>query len=87
MQAYSNPKREDDPYALPNIDYWHEPGPSMQGAHDAECTDPNCTGDCIPESGWYWWPCFPGCMPDGEANGPFATEAECIADFTEEDDE
>lgn len=23
--------------------------------------------------GWYWWPCFPGCVPDGEANGPFPT--------------
>lgn len=22
--------------------------------------------------GWYWWPCFPGCMPDSEdAYGPF----------------
>jgi hypothetical protein len=23
--------------------------------------------------GWYWWACFPGCLPDGEAVGPFAT--------------
>lgn len=26
--------------------------------------------------GWYWWACFPGCMPDGEASGPFATSQE-----------
>jgi len=26
--------------------------------------------------GWYWWPCEPGCLPDGEADGPYATEAE-----------
>lgn len=25
------------------------------------------------EPGWYWWTCFPGCMPDGESNGPFRT--------------
>ena len=30
--------------------------------------------------GWYWWPCFPGCLPDGDANGPFTTEAEALAD-------
>lgn len=30
--------------------------------------------------GWYWWACFPGCLPDGEPNGPFATEEEAIED-------
>jgi hypothetical protein len=29
---------------------------------------------------WWWWPCFPGCLPDGDALGPFGTEAEAIAD-------
>lgn len=24
-------------------------------------------------TGWYWWPCFPGCMPDGDPSGPFPT--------------
>ena len=23
--------------------------------------------------GWYWWPCFPGCLPDGDPIGPFAS--------------
>jgi len=31
-------------------------------------------------SGWYWWPCFPGCLPDGEPIGPFETEREAIQD-------
>jgi hypothetical protein len=26
--------------------------------------------------GWYWWACFPGCLPDGEASGPFDTSTE-----------
>ena len=38
----------------------------------------------IPDPGWYWWACFPGCMPDGDPMGPFATEAEAIADAQEE---
>lgn len=25
------------------------------------------------DTGWYWWPCFPGCLPDGEPSGPFPT--------------
>ena len=30
--------------------------------------------------GWFYWYCFPGCMPDSEAVGPFATHAEALAD-------
>jgi len=32
---------------------------------------------------WWWWACFPGCLPDGEATGPFPTEAAAIADAVE----
>jgi hypothetical protein len=27
----------------------------------------------VPVTGWYWEAGFPGCLPDGELNGPFAT--------------
>ena len=30
--------------------------------------------------GWYWWPCFPGCLPDGDPSGPFDTEQAAIID-------
>ncbi len=30
--------------------------------------------------GWFWWACFPGCLPDGPATGPFATYQEALAD-------
>ncbi len=43
--------------------------------HDAENTS---AANDMP-SGWYWWACFPGCLPDSEPNGPFATEAEAIS--------
>lgn len=28
--------------------------------------------------GWYWQACFPGCLPDGDPMGPYATETECM---------
>lgn len=35
------------------------------------------------DTGWYWWACFPGCMPDGEANGPFAYSRQALEDADE----
>ena len=60
-QAYSDPSRENLPYALPDIEVFY----------DKAC-------------GWYWWPCFPGCLPDGGPTGPFDTEAEALADARED---
>ena len=36
----------------------------------------NGTGDdqkIVHEIGWYWWACYPGCLPDSEPSGPFRT--------------
>ena len=33
--------------------------------------------------GWYWWACFPGCIPDGEPSGPFATSRQARKDADE----
>lgn len=62
-QVYSDPTRESDPHALPNIEVFKNLEPA------------DFAGE-----GWYWWPCFPGCLPDGDPVGPFDTEAEAIAD-------
>jgi len=32
------------------------------------------------EAGWYWWACFPDCLPDGETSGPFDTKSDAIDD-------
>jgi len=34
------------------------------------------------KSGWYWWPCFPGCLPDttDDPHGPFASKEDAIDD-------
>ena len=34
--------------------------------------------------GWFWWACFPGCLPDGPATGPFDSYDEALADARRE---
>ena len=36
-------------------------------------------GEFLP-AGFYWWACFPGCLPDGEPCGPYGTEEEAVQD-------
>ena len=31
-------------------------------------------------AGWFWWSCFPGCLPDSDPFGPFDSELEAIED-------
>ena len=83
-QAYSNPKRASDPYALPDIEVFE--------LTKAEARERNSGMDVEDryEPGWYWHSCFPGCLPDGDPMGPFATEDEALADARdgmEDDDE
>jgi len=71
-QVYSDPMRENDEHALPDVEVFevdatmirYSPPEGWQGY----------------EPGWYWQSCFPGCLPDGEPMGPFASEAEATAD-------
>jgi hypothetical protein len=63
-QAYSDPKRESEPYSLPDIEVFYS----------------SPMDDVAPGIGWYWWSCFPGCLPDGDPMGPFDTKAEALAD-------
>ena len=39
----------------------------------ASATSDDWNADWYAGPGWYWWACFPGCLPDGEASGPFET--------------
>ena len=36
-------------------------------------------------TGWYWWACLPGCLPDSDPSGPFDTKAEAMADARDYD--
>ena len=35
------------------------------------------------DAGWYWWACHPGCMPDGDPIGPFASSRQALQDADE----
>jgi hypothetical protein len=84
-QAYSDPKRASDPHALPDVEVFYV-SDDMKGADvlasHAAGIEPSWVNY---ESGWYYWFCFPGCLPDGEPEGPFATKAEALADAQEGD--
>jgi hypothetical protein len=28
--------------------------------------------------GWYWWSCFPGCIPDGSPDGPYSSSRDAL---------
>ena len=32
------------------------------------------------DNSFFWWACFPGCLPDGEPEGPFETEEDAYQD-------
>jgi hypothetical protein len=31
-------------------------------------------------AGWYWWECYPGCLPESDAFGPFPTSYRAYRD-------
>ena len=78
-QHYTDASRENDPHALPDIETFlvdrkgyvgglpfvmpHEPGEPAMG---------------IAEPGWYFWFCFPGCLPTSEPEGPYKTEDDAV---------
>ena len=95
-QAYSDPKRESETYSLPDIEVWQdriaivvcqcgEYEVPQDHASDGDIYCPSCDklADGVrttDRNGWFYWFCFPGCMPDGGLNGPFTSEAEALED-------
>ena len=77
-QHYSNPRRARDPHALPDVETFHV----TSAAECPLCQEGTTIGQHVMDdhNGWYWWACLPGCLPDGEPMGPFATERDAIAD-------
>ena len=77
MQFYTDPERESDPHALPDAEVFHVTADEIQRDQWAD-------DDGTPyEPGFYWWSCFPGCLPDSDPFGPFDTEQEAIDDARE----
>jgi hypothetical protein len=55
--------------------FWYEPSEQVQEGSKI----PDEPSEPL-EAGWYWWACFPGCMPDGEPIGPFTTSTDAFND-------
>jgi hypothetical protein len=77
MQAYSDPSREQDPHSLPDLEVFHV---GAKASSRFWVTDDAYEELFNGRPGFYWWSCFPGCMPDSDPHGPFPTEAEALAD-------
>ena len=91
-QHYSDPSRESDPHALPDVETFEAtwamcPECDRLLISEGLCAQfacPDCKGQPIAKKlgkGWFYWFCFPGCLPDSEPSGPFATEAEALAEI------
>lgn len=88
-QHYSNPERESDPHALPDVETFYVHG-TCAHCGDTLGYDPRQRpwqhrSHRVEEwhtdgQGWYWQSCFPDCLPDGEPNGPFDTEELAVED-------
>lgn len=92
MQAYSNPDRENEPTALPDVEVFYVGKSDFLNAEkdswqydalwdyaaDNEATPRDVCAVAL--SGYYYWFCFPGCLPDSDPSGPFKTEVEALAD-------
>ena len=98
-QAYSDPNRELDTHALPDLEVFeltarecaerdedlvheymkrHEFRLAGFNSRDREkMFDAMIEAEGI-TGGWFYWYCFPGCMPDSEAMGPYASREEAL---------
>jgi hypothetical protein len=77
-QVYSDPTRKNDPYPLPDCEVFYVS--QLEVNYNLENLD-HADEYTLTEAGWYWWSCFPGCMPDSEPFGPFETEEEATFDY------
>ncbi len=78
MQAYSDPGRDTDPHALPDLEVFYMSNQEIRDAGSDSCWYDD-DGEPL-DKGWYDWFCFPGCLPDSEPMGPFRSEETALAD-------
>mgnify|MGYP003151144756 CR=1 FL=1 len=70
-QVYSDPSKASDEWSIPDAEVFH----SSDYGHDLELDE---NRERAFPSGFYYWYCLPGCLPDSSPIGPFETEAEAI---------
>lgn len=85
-QHYSDPSRESNPHALPDVETFRLTREDVLNATaDTWIAERLTELEYAPDAadqlvGWYYWHCFPGCLPDSDPIGPFASEDEALAD-------
>lgn len=91
MQAYSNPDRANDPHSLPDLEiFLSHLGTCDKCDNWIIANNPKdavtmtciaCEGGMVTftNSAWFWWNCFPGCLPDSDPIGPFAHAEQALA--------
>lgn len=97
-QHYTDPSREENPHALPDVETFQAHPIECRHCGAGACLYPEDAREGVivcSECGkrthtstkgslsWYYWFCFPGCVPNGDPVGPFASEAEALADARE----
>ena len=70
MQFYTDESLESNPRSLPDAEVFHAE------ANDARFANDNT----LVIAGYYYWYCFPGCLPDSEPYGPFSSKQAAIDD-------
>jgi len=93
MRTYADPTREGELYALPDVEVFY-----MSQADFIHASEDTWMRDRLVEemgycgnnfvaaadlAGWYFWFCFPGCLPDSDAFGPYSTEEEAVSSMRE----
>ncbi len=78
-QFYTDPTREEDPHALPDAEVFHVDPTECILLENGTLSHYGDLGE-----GWFWWQKSPGCLPDGEPNGPFETEDAAVVAAREE---
>lgn len=81
---YSDPEREEETYALPDIEVFYvDDLGRVDGEPFVLPHGPGDEAEGLAEEGYYYWYCFPGCMPDSEPIGPFLSVEDAIKDARE----
>lgn len=84
-QHYSDPTKANDKWALPDVEVFYAAEGEMW--NEEQLSIPEDKRDAEPSpAGWYYWYCLPGCMPDSDPFGPYATEVEAVAAMRDEAD-
>lgn len=79
--VHRDPSHESQPHALPNVEIFYVDATAAHERNKDFDADYECGERGRYEEGWYYAFGFPGCLWDGEPEGPFETEADAIADI------